>query len=129
MSPYSPPFPHVYRDKDDRTLKVPYQYDGEHNDGRFFQKAREINEAAEAVCLAHDMLVRRARTRLALGNNGHDCSGSKSETRKMGNADGSLLKTGQHRSRERSYWRPAGVHSPVGSSTFEKCHTRLTRKP
>jgi hypothetical protein len=41
---------------------------GKYSDRLFFQKAKEINDAAEAVWKAYLALVRRARLKLAIGN-------------------------------------------------------------
>ena len=57
----------VHPGSDADTRKIPDQYDekGNYSDSLFFQKARELNEAAEKAWESYQKLVRRARVKLA----------------------------------------------------------------
>jgi hypothetical protein len=61
----------LFRGEDDQTRKIPDRFDNEHNDARFFRSSDEINKAAGVVCAAYDTLVRRARLKLALAEEGN----------------------------------------------------------
>lgn len=54
--------------------KIEDQYDeqGRYSEGRFFAKAKEINDAAEQVYVKYIALIRRARLKLALAEPGEE---------------------------------------------------------